>query len=220
MDYKKEFHGGWIGVDFDGTLVTYNGWKGPTVFGDPIPSMVERVKKWIAEGVNVRVMTARVSPVGNGDDHILARDAIEEWCKKHIGKKLPVVCEKDYNMMELWDDRVVQVEFNTGVVLQEKLDTVTVALGESLEILFKELTDTLSTKTNGRTKFIVHSRETLTDLVLFHGPDALHSLVDGIKKEVELVERRKEHKDSETYEESVRKVFGKAITDSKLPPKA
>ncbi len=28
---------GWIGVDFDGTLATYDGWKGPSVLGEPIP---------------------------------------------------------------------------------------------------------------------------------------------------------------------------------------
>ena len=36
FDHKNEFKGGWIGVDFDGTLATYTGWKGATVLGEPL----------------------------------------------------------------------------------------------------------------------------------------------------------------------------------------
>lgn len=41
---------------------------------------------------------------------------IENWCLKHIGKKLPVTNIKDFGMIELWDDRAVQVVPNTGEV--------------------------------------------------------------------------------------------------------
>ena len=37
-------NGGWIGVDLDGTLAIYTGWKGCDHVGEPIPPMVERVK--------------------------------------------------------------------------------------------------------------------------------------------------------------------------------
>lgn len=50
---------GWIGVDLDGTLAHYDGWKGPEHIGAPIPAMVERVKAWLAEGKEVRISTAR-----------------------------------------------------------------------------------------------------------------------------------------------------------------
>jgi len=40
--------------------------------------------------------------------------AIAAWCKLHIGQVLPLTCTKDYGMIELWDDRAVQVEMNTG----------------------------------------------------------------------------------------------------------
>ena len=33
---------------------------------------------------------------------------------EHIGRRLIVTCVKDYEMIELWDDRAVAVEFNTG----------------------------------------------------------------------------------------------------------
>jgi hypothetical protein len=51
---------GWIGVDLDGTMAYYDGWKGADHIGEPIPAMVERVKRWLAEGREVRIFTARV----------------------------------------------------------------------------------------------------------------------------------------------------------------
>ena len=58
----KQAHFGWIGVDLDGTLAQYDGFKGCTVIGDPVQVMLARVKKWISEGIEVRIFTARVNP--------------------------------------------------------------------------------------------------------------------------------------------------------------
>ena len=33
---------GWIGVDLDGTLATYEEWRGLEHIGDPVPAMKER----------------------------------------------------------------------------------------------------------------------------------------------------------------------------------
>lgn len=112
-------HSGWIGVDLDGTLAIYDGWKGPTHIGAPIIAMVERVKKWIQDGYEVRIFTARVAvpqpyEKGRFKEAVDARLAIQEWAREHIGVELRVTCEKDYGMIELWDDRCVQVEANTG----------------------------------------------------------------------------------------------------------
>lgn len=109
---------GWIGVDFDGTLAHYDGWQGATHCGAPVPAMVERVKHWLAEGREVRIFTARVwadpsSQARTAEAHA-AGVAIEAWCKQHIGRALSVTCQKDYGMIELWDDRAVQVRANTG----------------------------------------------------------------------------------------------------------
>lgn len=106
---------GWIGVDFDGTLAHYDGWQGPLTFGEPIPAMVERVKAWLAAGYEIRVVTARVSP----QDITLAeaRDVIEalnQWILLHIGQPLSLTASKDFDMIELWDDRCIQVVQNTG----------------------------------------------------------------------------------------------------------
>jgi hypothetical protein len=123
-EFKTEYEGSWIGVDFDGTLATYDGWKGPDVLGEPVPAMVERVKAWLEDGEDVRIMTARVSPIappGKEHFHIEARAAIIKWCKKHIGCELEITHEKDYLMRELWDDRAVQVEAGTGIPIQSRI---------------------------------------------------------------------------------------------------
>lgn len=118
---------GWIGVDLDGTLAyhTNETWKGVDHVGEPIPAMIERVKKWLKEGKDVRIFTARVD---GGDEAVAAgeeggehfrdiqrvKKAIETWCVKNIGQVLPITNKKDYSMIELWDDRAVQIIPNTG----------------------------------------------------------------------------------------------------------
>ena len=108
---------GWIGVDLDGTLATYTGWLGANHIGEPIAPMVERVKAWIASGKTVKIFTARVhghgAPIiGGGVEDVIT--PIQDWCEKHIGKRLEVTNVKDFGMIELWDDRAIQVEVNTG----------------------------------------------------------------------------------------------------------
>ena len=39
---------------------------------------------------------------------------IQAWCLEHVGEVLPVTPAKDYDRVELWDDRAVQVIPNTG----------------------------------------------------------------------------------------------------------
>lgn len=125
---------GWIGVDFDGTLATYGTWVSGSHVGEPIAPMVERVKRWIAEGREVRIFTARMWPIavaqldpeavhlppGMDMNNEMVRtameaiDAIRAWSRQHIGQVLPITCVKDYGMIELYDDRCVQVRPNTG----------------------------------------------------------------------------------------------------------
>jgi len=106
----RDVHG-WIGVDLDGTLAEYSGWKpGDHSIGKPIQPMVDRVKEWLRTGHKVKIMTARVSPPTN-DDVI---PDIQKWCHEHIGQVLEVTSTKDYAMIELWDDRAVRVKANEG----------------------------------------------------------------------------------------------------------
>jgi hypothetical protein len=108
---------GWIAVDLDGTLAQHRmtlGWTpmDPGI-GEPVPEMLERVKQWIADGKDVRIFTARASE----QDEValmIQLNAIIAWCVKYIGKELPITCSKDWATLEIWDDRAVSVELNTG----------------------------------------------------------------------------------------------------------
>jgi hypothetical protein len=105
---------GWIGVDLDGTLAMHHdNWTYPDI-GEPIWPMVERVKRWLAEGKDVRIVTARVHPMFGSFALEANYDAIHNWTAELFGEPLAVTCRKDPRMVELWDDRAVQVERNTG----------------------------------------------------------------------------------------------------------
>lgn len=112
----------WIGVDLDGTLAHYDEWRGIEHIGEPITPMWRRVMEWLREGKQVRILTARVGPQRHDVPHSVAEITghIEQWCLKHLGQVLPVTCQKDYNMVEFWDDRCVQVVANEGISLAEQ----------------------------------------------------------------------------------------------------
>jgi len=109
----EEKQPGYIAVDLDGTLSKYHGFKGKTVIGPPVPKMVARVKRWLANGEDVRIFTARIDSDHDGS----TKKAIEEWSKKYLGQVLPVINKKDEHMKALFDDRAVQVERNDGTIL-------------------------------------------------------------------------------------------------------
>lgn len=98
---------GWVGVDLDGTLAHYDGWKGPDHIGAPVPAMLDRVRGWLANGQEVRVFTARASDPAQVP-HVRA------WLDALGLPEVAVTNVKDFRMVELWDDRAVQVEPNTG----------------------------------------------------------------------------------------------------------
>lgn len=98
----------WIGVDFDGTLSKNCHWDGVSLsMGQPVPKMVARVKRWLREGKDVRIFTARA-------EDFRGRRAIEEFCRLHFERTLPITNKKDYDMVEYWDDRAVQLIPDTG----------------------------------------------------------------------------------------------------------
>jgi hypothetical protein len=112
----------WIGVDLDGTLTRWTEWTKWNEFGEPIGPMVDRVKGWLAEGRRVKIFTARVSEalgacVLTGEPVTVSAmvSAIQEHLIERAGlPRLEVTCSKDPFMVELWDDRCVQVRMNTG----------------------------------------------------------------------------------------------------------
>jgi hypothetical protein len=112
---------GWIGVDLDGTLAEYDHWRGEEHIGKPVELMVNRVKYWLNQGIEVRIFTARVSGERQGIHPGRTTELIENWCEEHLGIKLPVTCIKDFGMVELWDDRAIQIIKNTGERADGKL---------------------------------------------------------------------------------------------------
>ena len=108
------FNNGWVGVDLDGTLAHYNGWKGPAHIGEPIKPMVEKIKQLLQQGANVKVFTARVCSTQPEEELAIAKKTIAEWTLKHIGRELDSTAEKDWNMIEFYDDRAIHVQYNTG----------------------------------------------------------------------------------------------------------
>ena len=119
---------GWIGVDLDGTLAVHEPGEYDGSIGRPVKPMVDRVKGWLKQDKEVRIVTARVSirdkvKKGSSPNPYMERNEqtmlIQDWCEKHIGYVLAIVCVKDYQMIELWDDRAVTVERNTGRILTD-----------------------------------------------------------------------------------------------------
>jgi len=112
----------WIGVDLDGTLATIDKWIGPNHIGDPIIPMVRRVKEMHAQGIRIKIFTARVSPtfqraVGLMEGRCII-PKIKVWCEQHLGFIPEITSEKDHLMVELWDDiSLVNIERNTGRIL-------------------------------------------------------------------------------------------------------
>jgi hypothetical protein len=103
----------WIGVDLDGTLARDLGNRRGDEIGSPIEPMLARVKKWVAEGRTVKIFTARASsPRQVG--------AIKEWLVSCGLPELEVTNVKDQRMIELWDDRCVQVTTNLGEPVSKK----------------------------------------------------------------------------------------------------
>lgn len=126
---------GYIAVDLDGTLAEYSHWHSPEHIGAPIPKMIERVKRWLEKGKDVRIFTARHFPLGLNYAELIGPDkefatweelmqrvleakiadeAIDNWGICQFGKTLPITCTKNFKMYEQWDDRAIQVIPNTG----------------------------------------------------------------------------------------------------------
>jgi len=108
---------GWIGVDLDGTLAHEHpdGYALGRI-GEPCQKMVDRVEAVLQKGIyDVRIMTARASVVDRThDEWMVEHEAIEAFCEQCFGHRLPITHEKDYLMVELWDDRAVQIDPETG----------------------------------------------------------------------------------------------------------
>lgn len=103
----------WYGFDLDGTLAKFSNFK-PEAIGAPIPPMVATLQRLVEQGKCIKIFTARVNSGLPKEVRESNRIAIEDWCKTHLGKTFEITAEKDYALIEFYDDRAVSVEFNIG----------------------------------------------------------------------------------------------------------
>lgn len=116
---------GWVGFDLDRTLAYYS-LEQKELIGEPIPHILELVKKLIHEGKDVRIFTARANIDSYNGNHNLLEyhlQLIREWCNTHIGKVLPITCSKDFNTEKIYDDIAVHVIPNKGKLVGDFIST-------------------------------------------------------------------------------------------------
>ena len=101
------------GVDLDGTLAEYYGWKGETHIGKAIPKMLNKVKGWINEGIRVIIFTARADDPDNIDAIIL-------WLENNGIPGLEITNIKTPDISRIYDDRAIQVRRNEGSILGDE----------------------------------------------------------------------------------------------------
>lgn len=101
------------GVDLDGTLAEYTTWKGSDHVGKVIPKMLERVKGWIDEGIDVVIFTARA----DDPDNI---PAIADWLEENGIGGLDITNIKSHNISRIYDDRAIQVKRNEGDLIGDE----------------------------------------------------------------------------------------------------
>lgn len=92
----------------------------PTLVGPPIPLMLNRVKKWLQRGDEVRIFTARVS--SNNPNKDICIPYIQQWCLTHLGQVLEITAEKDYLADLIFDDKIIQIIPNSGIRVDGKFD--------------------------------------------------------------------------------------------------
>lgn len=100
----------WIGVDLDGTLAEYDERRGMEHIGRIVQPILKRVQGWLQDGMEVRIFTARAT------DPAL-RVFIKPWLREHNLPDLAITNQKDRYLVQIWDDRAIQVEMNTGRIL-------------------------------------------------------------------------------------------------------
>lgn len=96
-----------IAVDLDGTIAEHE--EGQEHIGAPIQPMLNQVRKWVKEGKDVRIFTARLAFPGEFPK-------IKAWLRAHGLDHLPVTDRKQADVSHFYDDRAVHVERNTGKI--------------------------------------------------------------------------------------------------------
>ena len=97
-------------VDLDGTLASYDGWKGEWQIGDPIDGAIAAMAVLIAQGHNVYVHTVREE-----------KEHVEGWLRKHeFPSKMKVWSGAKPIAMVYIDDRAVRFRSWTQAMQEVK----------------------------------------------------------------------------------------------------
>ena len=105
----------WVGFDLDGTLAKHTGRYSPIadagMIGEPVWSMIELLKTYLASGHRVKIFTARA-------DRETEKTNVRLWLSTvGLPMDLEVTNKKDYHMSHFYDDRAITVERDTGKIL-------------------------------------------------------------------------------------------------------
>ncbi len=93
----------WIGFDFDGTLARTDNpghFDPPYPLGEPFPEMLLAAKTLLAQGVRVKIFTARACEPE-------AVPPVQDWTEKYGLGRLEVTNLKDFHLIRFYDDRAV-----------------------------------------------------------------------------------------------------------------
>src|SRR5687767_14001393 len=95
----------WVGYDLDGTLARTDNpghFEPPYPIGEPVSEMLDRVKEFLAMGIDVRIFTARACEESN-------ISIVQDWTEKHGLGRLKVTNQKDYYLIRFYDDRAIPI---------------------------------------------------------------------------------------------------------------
>ena len=121
---KKPKHEHWEGFDLDGTLAKDDGWKGKEHIGEPIEKTRKLIEKKLEQGKKVKIFTARASDPKT-------TPYIKDWLKQNNIPLLEITNKKDPGMVNIYDDRAVQVRKNTGNLVKSFYVDFEKSCGES-----------------------------------------------------------------------------------------
>lgn len=117
----------WYGFDLDYCAAEGHSPYRSDVIGEPVPAMIELMRKMISDGKRVKIFTARVCETGqkspwsnavaNAEYAEKQHSLIDDWCFKHLGMHLEATSIKDFLCEEIYDDRAWRVEKNTGKIV-------------------------------------------------------------------------------------------------------
>ena len=99
-----------IAIDLDGTLAEYKGWVSIKHIGAPIESIAKVVMDLHQGGFKIVIFTARA----NDPEAI---PYIKEWLDEHGFPNFEITNIKRKEFIEIWDDRAISVERNTGFTM-------------------------------------------------------------------------------------------------------